>query len=124
MSAGWPALAVLLCLLVACQRPAPAPEPAPAPAPSRLDSWMGRWNGPEGTFLSIAKRGDGYAIEVADLDGPKSYLARAAGDHLEFERGGATESIRPTDGRGTGMKWLAEKADCLVIRPGEGFCRD
>ncbi len=24
----------------------------------------------------------------------------------------------------TGMKWLLEKRNCLVIKQGEGFCRD
>jgi hypothetical protein len=31
--------------------------------------------------------------------------------------------LRATDGAGTGMKWLADKTDCLVVAPGEGFCR-
>jgi hypothetical protein len=29
-----------------------------------------------------------------------------------------------TDGDGTGMKWLADREDCLVVTAGsEGFCR-
>jgi len=35
-----------------------------------------------------------------------------------------TESIRATDGEQTGMKWLREKANCLTVRSGEGYCRD
>ena len=35
-----------------------------------------------------------------------------------------TETIIATSGKGTGMKWLADKHDCLVIKPGEGYCRD
>ncbi len=92
--------------------------------PGNLDQWIGRWNGPEGTYLSIAKNGDGYTLEIADLDGPKRYEAVAAGDQLKFERDGATELIRATNGEQTGMKWLLEKSDCLTIKPGEGFCRD
>jgi hypothetical protein len=39
-------------------------------------------------------------------------------------RDGTTETIRATDGAGTGMKWLANKTDCLVVTVGsEGFCR-
>ncbi len=29
-----------------------------------------------------------------------------------------------TNGAETGMKWLSEKANCLTISPGEGYCRD
>jgi hypothetical protein len=43
---------------------------------------------------------------------------------IEFVRGGNTEVIHATDGVGTGMKWLVDKNNCLVVRPGEGFCRD
>jgi len=46
------------------------------------------------------------------------------GDHVEFERDGIKESLRPTDGNTTGMKWLAGKADCLTVKTGEGYCRD
>jgi len=125
-----------LLLATACQKlsqESPAPPPASAPPsqggqaePQRsdLDRWIGRWTGPEGTYLSIARSTEGYTVEIADLDGPKSYAARAAGDHLEFERDGKTEAIRATNGQQTGMKWLQEKSDCLTIKPGEGFCRD
>jgi len=123
-------------LATACQKQSqesPAPPPASAspsqgeqaePRHSDLDRWIGRWTGPEGTYLSVAKSTEGYTVEIADLDGPKSYAARAAGDHLEFERNGTTEAIRATNGQQTGMKWLQEKSDCLTVKPGEGFCRD
>jgi len=125
-----------LLLASACQKQSeksPVPPPAGVspstggqaePQHSDLDRWIGRWTGPEGTYLSIAKSTEGYTVEIADLDGPKSYAARAAGDHLEFERNGKTEAIRATNGQQTGMKWLQEKSDCLTIKPGEGFCRD
>ena len=125
-----------LLLATACQKQSqesPAPPPASAspsqgeqaePQHSDLDRWIGRWTGPEGTYLSIAKSTEGYTVEIADLDGPRSYSARAAGDHLEFERNGKTEAVRATNGQQTGMKWLQEKSDCLTVKPGEGFCRD
>jgi hypothetical protein len=72
-----------LLLLVACAGKDAVPR-----------DWVGRWPGPEGTWLDIS---------VAD---------------------GVRESLRATDGAGTGMKWLAGKTTCLVVRPGEGFCRD
>jgi hypothetical protein len=88
------------------------------------DSWLGQWNGPEGTFLQLARSGDTYAITIQSLDGPATYEGIAVGDHIEFVRGGKTESIRAGSGKETGMKWLLEKKDCLVIQEGEGFCRD
>ena len=53
------------------------------------------------------------------------YKGTGRGDHISFERNGKTETIRATDGDGTGMKWLAGKKDCLVItKESEGYCRD
>ncbi|WP_293394153.1 hypothetical protein [Nevskia sp.] len=88
------------------------------------DQWLGRWNGPEGTYLSIAKSEAGYRLEIADLDGPKRYSSQSVDDHLVFERDGRTESIRATSGDQTGMKWLQDQSNCLTIKPGEGYCRD
>ncbi|HMM66998.1 MAG TPA: hypothetical protein PKC03_08665 [Dokdonella sp.] len=102
----------------------PAGPRGPAPAASRPDQWIGRWNGPEGTYLSITRQGEGYLLEIADLDGPRTFAATRAGDHLVFERDGKRESLKATDGRQTGMKWLQDSADCLTIRIGEGYCRD
>lgn len=97
------------------------PAPAPTPAPDR---WLGRWNGPEGTYLDIAAAPDGsYALEIANLDGPRPLTARAVGDHLEFERDGQAQTLSFTDGPGTGMKWLQDKTDCVVVVVGEGYCR-
>lgn len=89
-----------------------------------FDLWLGQWNGPEGTFLILSKTDDHYRITIQSLDGPASYDGRGIGDHIEFERNGETETIRATNGQGTGMKWLREKTQCLTINPGEGFCRD
>jgi hypothetical protein len=88
------------------------------------DTWLGQWNGPEGTSLQLARSGDKYQITIQSLDGPATYEGIAAGDHIQFVRGGKTESIRTGSGKETGMKWLLEKKDCLIIQEGEGFCRD
>lgn len=101
---------------------APADKPQDTPQP--LDLWLGQWNGPEGTFLIVAKNEDRYRITIQTLDGPTSYDAEAVGDHIEFERDGKRESIRATNGKDTGMKWLQDKTTCLTIKLGEGFCRD
>jgi len=78
----------------------------------------------EGTFLRLERKGAAYAVTIANLDGPRTFDAAAAGEALTFERDGKTETIRATNGAGTGMKWLAEKTDCLVVTAGsEGFCR-
>ncbi|MGV3591760.1 MAG: hypothetical protein ACO1PZ_08715 [Gammaproteobacteria bacterium] len=106
-----------LCLLIgACTR-----HDADGAAP---DAWLGDWHGPEGTLLTIAGGRGAYRITVRDLDGPRSFDGGAVADGITFERDGTPETIRATNGPGTGMKWLADKRNCLVIRPGEGFCRD
>src|SRR5688572_1076456 len=92
--------------------------------PAISDQWVGRWNGPEGTFLRIDGGTGNYEVTIQDLDGPRTYRAFAAGDVIRFQRNGIDESIRRTNGAETGMKWLSEKTDCLTIREGEGFCRD
>ncbi len=89
------------------------------------DSMVGDWTGPEGTSLKIERDGEEYKITVTNLDGPRSFPAKASDDGIEFERDGKKEWIRLGDGQDTGMKWLADKIDCAVINPGsEGFCRD
>lgn len=88
------------------------------------DEWLGQWNGPEGTFLRLEGGQGAYEITIQDLDGPRSYRGTAVGAQIQFDRNGETESIRATDGKETGMKWLSDKSDCLTVRPGEGYCRD
>jgi hypothetical protein len=111
-------LPLLLCAaLAACGDDAPA-DLAPAPNP-----WVGRWNGPEGTWLQVSREPEGYQLTIRDLDGATTFAATEYAGRLEFRRGGETQSLRPTDGAGTGMKWLQDKSECLVVRYGEGWCR-
>jgi hypothetical protein len=86
--------------------------------------WEGRWTGPEGTWLQITVADGNYTVTIMNLDAARSFAARAEGGALTFERDGVRESLRASDGAGTGMKWMAGKTTCLVVRPGEGFCRD
>lgn len=88
------------------------------------DKWLGQWNGPEGSFLRLAGGSGHYDITIQNLDGPRLFKGAAVGDRIAFDRNGVTESIRATDGKATGMKWLADKKDCLTIKSGEGYCRD
>ena len=88
------------------------------------DAWLGRWNGPEGTYLELAGANGSYEVTIKDLDAARTFTGAATGGRIEFLRDGATESIRATDGDATGMKWLAGKTRCLTVKPGEGYCRD
>lgn len=130
-----------LCLpiLLAACGPQPAAPPAPSeaspPAPgtpaaaidSTPDTWVGRWNGPEGLFLQIDHRqGATYELTLKDnLDSQATYGAQAEAGVLRFTRGGAVQTIRPGTGAETGFKYLADKQDCLIVVANqEGYCRD
>jgi pimeloyl-ACP methyl ester carboxylesterase len=99
-----------------------AARPA-AMQPSWFEDWLGKWIGPEGTFLELARQGDGYVVTIQSLDGSARYDGRAVKDHIEFRRDGKTEAIRATSGKDTGMKWLLDKQRCLTVKAGEGYCR-
>lgn len=104
--------------------PAPAaPVPTPAPSPA-TDQWIGQWNGPEGSFVRITGGSGHYEVTVQNLDGPRTFAGTATGDAIAFERDGRRETLRASTGERTGMKWLAGKKDCLMVRAGEGYCRD
>jgi hypothetical protein len=104
--------------------PPAATPPATAVQAPATDHWLGQWTGPEGTFLRIAGGLGKYEITVQNLDGPRTFVGASSGDSIRFERDGVVELIRATNGVATGMKWLSEKANCLTVRPGEGYCRD
>jgi hypothetical protein len=53
------------------------------------------------------------------LDGPRKFQGSAVDDQIQFERNGVKESIRATNGAGTGMKWLSDKSNCLTVRAGD-----
>jgi len=94
------------------------------PAATTTDAWIGRWNGPEGTYLELAGAHGRYEVTIKDLDAARTFAGATAGERIEFRRDGVTETIRATNGDATGMKWLAGKVSCLTIKPGEGYCRD
>jgi hypothetical protein len=103
--------------------PPPKSTSAP-PAANGTDQWLGKWIGPEGTYLVLSKNADKYVVEIHSLDGPATYEGTSTGDQIEFQRNRKTESIHAGSGHETGMKWLLDKKNCLIIRTGEGFCRD
>jgi hypothetical protein len=122
-----------LSLLAACDKAAltpaaPLTESAAAPNTEVIenraaDAWLGKWTGPEGTHLEILKDGDKYKVAIRDLDIVRTFAAVSTQSGLSFERDGITESITPGAGPDTGMKWLMDKSNCLVVKVGEGYCR-
>ena len=127
----------LACVLAACGESSPPPQtntpaapPAPAAAPppaaptDAASAWIGRWSGPEGTYLDVAASNGKYSIAIRNLDGERTFDAASTVSGLTFERDGTTETVHSGSGADTGMKWLQEKSDCLVVKSGEGYCRD
>jgi hypothetical protein len=113
--------------------PVPAPEPigslepgadvGPTDAPLPTDAWVGTWTGVEGLRIDIEKVGAAYKLHIVNMDGEGDYSGVPDGEKIVFERAGKTETLTHGDGKATGLKWLADKTNCLVIQPGEGFCR-
>jgi hypothetical protein len=123
----------LVVLMAGCQgqeaSSAGAVTGSPSTAKSALfQTWIGKWDGPEGTYLILSRassaKNDKYLIEIRDLDGSKTFEGVPSGDRILFTRNGNAESIHAGDGEEAGMKWLLDKKQCLVIKHGEGFCRD
>lgn len=104
--------------------PEKAADSKPVAIGPAADKWLGKWNGPEGTFLQLAGGNGRYEVTIQNLDGPRRFQGMAVGAGFEFERDGTKEVVRATTGAETGMKWLAGKSDCLTVRAGEGYCRD
>ena len=95
------------------------------------DQWIGRWTGVEGLFLEISKdkpAGPGhYLLEMQyglDADQRGTFEGQATAEGIRFSREDGAQLLRAGDGEATGMKWLLEKEDCLVVNTGEGYCRD
>jgi hypothetical protein len=88
------------------------------------DAWVGKWTGPEGTWLDIEGGNGSYKVTIKDLDAARSFEGSSVSDGIEFQRNGVEEVISATDGNATGMKWLAGKKNCLTVKAGEGYCRD
>lgn len=117
-------IAVLAAVALAgCGRRAAPPDGRTETTAPATDTWVGDWAGPEGTALSIAGENGAYTVTIRNLDGPRSFKGTADGDTIRFERDGKPLALRAGNGEATGMKWLADKTDCLLVAPGEGWCR-
>ncbi|MFC6337856.1 hypothetical protein GIR22_20185 [Pseudomonas sp. CCM 7891] len=94
------------------------------------DQWVGKWIGVEGLNLTISKdatigRGH-YVLSMQyglDADATGTFKGVASEDGISFTRPDGPQVLRAGDGEATGLKWLADKKDCLVVNTGEGYCR-
>jgi hypothetical protein len=128
-----------LALLSACDKQAetakaPAPpsvQATPVPEVLPTDKWVGKWIGVEGLNLTIAKDdsiGRGHYVLTMkyglDDDDSGTFKGQASEDGITFERPDGPQILSAGDGEATGLKWLADKKDCLIVDTGEGYCRD
>jgi hypothetical protein len=128
-------------------KPAASPAPSAAPVSSPADApvaddkkagterFVGRWAGPEGTYLSISEKSTGtpaagkdvpkaFTIVIKNLDKAETFDGTAKGDVIEFTRKGKTESVKAATGAETGMKGFEKETNCVVVTKGsEGFCK-
>ena len=72
---GVVALAMLLVFLVFVIESAGSPV---------TDGWLGRWNGPEGTFLMIEGGNGRYEVTIQNLDGPRVFAGVAADEEIRL----------------------------------------
>lgn len=101
-------------------------ESDPATAPHRFASWAGKWTGVEGMYVTITPtEPERYSLEMqSDLDTMGTYVGRDSEHGIKFERGGEAFSLHRGNGEDTGLKYLAGKKECLIVKEGEGYCRD
>ncbi len=106
--------------------PMPATPPAPADIAKVEADYVGRWTGVEGMYLVVAtKPGGGVTLDMQwDLDNKGMFDGSVTAEGLRFMRNGVAESAVHSNGDATGLKYLAGKQDCLMVKPGEGYCRD
>ena len=140
--------AMALVLLTGCEKaeaPAPTDTPTtteevpvetvpaegaeatdPATAPHRFADWAGKWTGVEGMYATITSTDPGkYKLEMqSDLDTKGTYDGEDSEHGIKFKRGSEELSLRRGSGDETGLKYLAGKKDCLIVKEGEGYCRD
>ena len=89
-------------------------------------AWAGKWTGPEGLYVNITPgTGGKIALEMqSDLVTKGSYEGMATADGISFKRGDEMLTLKKATGDQTGLKYLAGKKNCLMVKSGEGFCRD
>ncbi|WP_235041388.1 hypothetical protein [Vreelandella profundi] len=126
------ALALSTMILISgCSSESEPPASSASTSDTTTDQWVGRWTGVEGLFLEISKdepAGPGhYLLEMQyglDAEQSGTFEGQATDEGISFSRDDGQQLLRAGDGEATGMKWLAEKEDCLVVATGEGYCRN
>ena len=83
----------------------------------------------EGLFVDVRLAEPGaYELEMmGETDDEKDNIrvsGRDAEGGIAFERDGKTLLLRSATGEETGLKWLEDKTNCLMVQEFEGFCRD
>lgn len=98
----------------------------PATAPHRFATWAGKWTGVEGMYVTITPADPGkYKLEMqSDLDTKGNYDGSDSEHGIQFKRGNEQLSLTRASGDETGLKYLAGKKECLIVKTGEGYCRD
>lgn len=98
----------------------------PATAPHRFANWAGKWTGVEGMYVTITPAAPGkYKLDMqSDLDTKGTYDGEDSEHGIKFKRGNEELSLRRGSGDETGLKYLASKKECLIVKDGEGYCRD
>ncbi|XVJ64374.1 MAG: hypothetical protein HEQ22_06565 [Sphingopyxis sp.] len=98
----------------------------PATAPHRFASWAGKWVGVEGMYVTITPGAPGkYNLDMQWGTDPGASFEGTDSEHgIKFTRGGEQLSLRRGNGDETGLKYLAGKEECLIVKDGEGYCRD
>jgi hypothetical protein len=93
---------------------------------NRFDGWAGKWIGPEGMYVDVKPLGKGqFLLKMqSDLDTKGTYTGSAEEHGIRFTRNGEALRLYRTNGNETGLKYLAGKKECLMVKSGEGYCRD
>ena len=109
-------------------------EPVPARAsptakPTSADGYVGHFVGVEGMFLDVEAMPQPHRYKLTmqwDLDHRGTFYAeqRPLELGLDFYRDGELLRLERATGDRTGLKYLAGKKDCLMVKAGEGYCRD
>lgn len=96
-----------------------------ADAPVDVEKYAGRWVGVEGMVLTVATAGgDRVSLDMQyDLDHRQKTTGTVTPDGISFTRDGQPMVLKPGDGDATGLKYLAGKTDCLIVKSGEAYCR-
>jgi hypothetical protein len=53
-----------------------------------------------------------------------TYIGEDNAQGIRFTRNGEQLILRSATGPETGMKWLEQSKSCLMVKQGEGYCRD